>query len=51
MTQLTLDCFNKIDIPREETVLYAPENTDEFVEEAPQYDEEESKFKVRFRPN
>jgi len=51
MTQLTLDCFDKINIPKDETVLFAPEGTEDFVEEVPQYDQDESRFKVRFRPN
>ena len=51
MTQLTLDCFDKIKVPQEERVLFAPDDTDHFVEEAPKFEEEESRFKVRFRPN
>jgi hypothetical protein len=51
MTQLTLDCFDKINIPKDETVLFAPERAEDFVEEVPQYDQDESRFKVRFRPN
>ena len=51
MTQLTLDCYDKINIPDEERVLYAPEGTTEFVEDVPKYEEEESCFTVRFRSN
>ena len=50
MTQLTLDCFDKIDAPMEETFLYPPSDTDEIVEKPPRHDPEESSFKVIFRP-
>ena len=50
MAQLAVDCLDKIPIPDEERVLFPPETTEYFLAEAPRYDAEESRFKVRFRP-
>ena len=50
MAQLAVDCLDKIKIPDEERVLFPPEIVEDFVKEAPQYDEDQSRFKVRFRP-
>ena len=51
MAQLAVDCLDKIKIPDEERVLFPPEIVEDFVKEAPQYDEDQSRFKVNLVMN
>ena len=48
---MAIDCIDKIRVPDEERVLFPPPNTEEWVEDAPQFDEEGRRFRVVFRPN